>query len=153
MEERLRKLDLGKAISVFANIGVIAGIVFLVLELSQNNELMIDEAERARAESRRQHWRLLAENTSLVATIVKERNGEPLSEVEEVQLIGYHMRDLIGFQTSFQQLPREDLLPAGTDFRQFYEASPAFRKAWEQYRDSLDPDFVQFMEQDVFRGP
>ncbi len=95
--ERLQKLDLGKTISVSANIGVIAGIVFLAMELSQNNELMIDEAERARAESRRQHWRLLAENTGLVATIVKERNGEPLSQVEEVQLIGYHMRDLIGF--------------------------------------------------------
>ncbi len=149
----MQKLDLGKTISVSANIGVIAGIVFLAMELSQNNELMIDEAERARAESRRQHWRLLAENTGLVATIVKERNGEPLSQVEEVQLIGYHMRDLIGFQTSFQQLPREDLLPATTDFRQFFETSPAFRKAWEENRDSLDPDFVQFMELDVFRKP
>ena len=35
----MTKIDLGRTISILANIGVIAGIVFLGLELQQNNVL------------------------------------------------------------------------------------------------------------------
>ena len=42
------KIDLGQAIAILANIGVIAGIVFLAAELQQNNELMEAEARAAR---------------------------------------------------------------------------------------------------------
>ena len=149
----MKKIVLGQSLTILANLGVIAGIVFLAIELRQNNELMADEAERARAESRRQHWVLLAENTDLAAMMVKERSGERLNAVEEVQLTGYWMRDLIGYQTSFEQLPREDILAASLDFRRFMETSPSFRAAWEEQRDTLDTDFVQFMEQDVFHEP
>lgn len=34
----MRKLDLGQTITVLANVGVIVGIIFLVLELQQNNQ-------------------------------------------------------------------------------------------------------------------
>ena len=40
----MKKLDLGQTITILANIGVIAGIVFLGLEIRQNNELMAAEA-------------------------------------------------------------------------------------------------------------
>lgn len=36
----MKKIDVGQAISLLANIGVIAGIVFLGLELRQNNLLL-----------------------------------------------------------------------------------------------------------------
>jgi len=145
----LKKIDLGQTIGIVANIGVIAGILFLAVELRQNNNLMIDEAERARAESRRQHWVLIAENAELAAMMVKERNGEQLNAAEELRLTGYWMRDLIGYQTAFQQLPREDLLAAGLEFRRFFETSPSFRAAWEEHRYSLDPNYVQFMDLNV----
>ena len=32
----MKKIDLGQTISIFANLGVIAGITFLALELNQN---------------------------------------------------------------------------------------------------------------------
>jgi len=37
----LKKIDLGQAIGILANAGVIAGIVFLGMELRQNNELVV----------------------------------------------------------------------------------------------------------------
>jgi hypothetical protein len=33
----LKKLDFGQTITILANLGVIAGIVFLGIEISQNN--------------------------------------------------------------------------------------------------------------------
>ncbi len=37
----MKKLDLGQSVGILANIGVIAGIVFLAVELRQNNELVV----------------------------------------------------------------------------------------------------------------
>ncbi len=42
----MKKIDLGQAITIFANIGVIAGIVFLAYELRQNTEaIRLDGAQ------------------------------------------------------------------------------------------------------------
>jgi hypothetical protein len=35
----MKKLELGRTINTIANLGVIAGIIFLALELNQNNQL------------------------------------------------------------------------------------------------------------------
>jgi hypothetical protein len=145
----MKKSDLGQIITILANVGVIAGILFLAVELRQNNNLMSDEAERARAESRRESWALLADNSELAAIMVRERAGEQLTAAEEFQLVAYWTRDMIGYQTSFQQLPREELVNAAIYFREVFGTSPSLRKAWEEYRVSLDPDFVEFMEQSV----
>ncbi len=40
----MKKIELGQTVSILANAGIIAGIVFLALELRQNNELIRTEA-------------------------------------------------------------------------------------------------------------
>ena len=59
------------------------------------------------------------------------------------------MRQLWGYQTSFQQLPRIEIEPAANFFRYSFESHPSFRTAWEQTREGFQPDFVQYMEQNV----
>ena len=49
----MKKLDPGQVITIVANIGVIAGIVFLVVELRQNNQLMETEARFISADDAR----------------------------------------------------------------------------------------------------
>jgi hypothetical protein len=39
----MKKIDLGQTITILANVGVIAGIVFLAIELQQNNALLETE--------------------------------------------------------------------------------------------------------------
>ncbi len=36
----MRKINVGQTVGILANVGVIAGIVFLVFELQQNREMM-----------------------------------------------------------------------------------------------------------------
>jgi hypothetical protein len=45
MEVKMKKIDVGQAITILANIGVIAGIVFLAIEVQQN-QASLDEANR-----------------------------------------------------------------------------------------------------------
>jgi hypothetical protein len=58
----MKRIDLGQAISVPANLGVIAGIVFLALELQQNNELLGAEARATRVGSRQADNSLVLEH-------------------------------------------------------------------------------------------
>ena len=48
----MKKIDLGLTISILANVGVIAGIVFLALELQQNNSLLAAQARREQLDAR-----------------------------------------------------------------------------------------------------
>jgi hypothetical protein len=48
----LKKIDRAQAIGVLANLGVIAGIVFLALQIRQGNELLQSEASIAYVEMR-----------------------------------------------------------------------------------------------------
>jgi hypothetical protein len=41
----MKKVDIGQVIAVTANMGVIAGIVFLALELQQNNRFLSAQAQ------------------------------------------------------------------------------------------------------------
>ena len=36
----MKKVDVGRAVGILANLGVVAGIIFLAIEVGQNNELM-----------------------------------------------------------------------------------------------------------------
>ena len=49
----MKNIDLGQTIGILANLGVIAGIVFLAVELQQNNKLLGAQAREYRQELRR----------------------------------------------------------------------------------------------------
>ena len=48
----MKKIDLAQSITVLANLGVNAGIVFLALEVRQGNELLQAEASAAYVDMR-----------------------------------------------------------------------------------------------------
>ncbi len=83
----MKKIDLGQGLGILANLGVIAGILLLFLEIRQNNDLIAEEAQRARTESLREAYSLLADNGELAAIWVKETDGEELTAVEAVRLV------------------------------------------------------------------
>ena len=142
----MKKLDLGQTISVLANLGVIAGIFFLGLELRQNNELLLQEAQRSRAAAVRENTALIAENAELV---VKDEAGDTLTAAESIRMSSMWTGMLISYQTAFRQLPRQAIAVRANGFRRMFATMPSFRETWEQSRDEYEPDFVAFMEENV----
>ena len=143
----MKKIDLGQMFSILANVGVIAGIVFLGIELQQNNELLFDEAQRARAQAFRENQGMFAEYAEIR---VKDANGETLTAAEAYRMHQIWLMNLWSFQTGFQQLPRNEVEGGGNLFRRQYHTMPSLSTTWEQNRDIFDPDFVRFMEESVF---
>jgi hypothetical protein len=78
----MRKIDLGQTIQIVANIGVIAGLIFVGVQLRQERLIASIQSAESSAESLKQ-WAELVTNNAEVW--VKGRNGEPLSETEQAE--------------------------------------------------------------------
>jgi hypothetical protein len=90
----MKKIDIGQGVQTLANLGVIAGIVFLAVEISQNTEsldearnLAIAEAQQARAAQLDESYRSLANSEYLPEIFAKysEEGIEGLTEEERLR--------------------------------------------------------------------
>ena len=86
----MKKLDLGQTITILANLGVIAGILFLGIELQQNNALLGAQARTARFEVAIDSTNMIVSTPSIARAQMKDRNGEPLTEEEEYILTEWY---------------------------------------------------------------
>ena len=66
----MKKIDLAQAVTILANVGVIAGIVFLGIELQQNNALLTADARRNRAAHVEDNFALLATDPELASVLI-----------------------------------------------------------------------------------
>jgi len=92
----MKKIDLGQTVSILANVGVIAGIVILAIEIRQNTDsldesrnLAIAEAQQARQSQLDESFRSLANSEYLPGIFVKyrEQGREALSDEEFQRLV------------------------------------------------------------------
>ena len=101
----MKSLDLGQFVQTLANVGVIAGIVFLAFELRQNNELMEAEARFNRVTVSREAYNITSTNGELAEIIVKANNNESLTEVEHYRFSQSLMRFLVNMEWIFREMP------------------------------------------------
>jgi hypothetical protein len=144
----LKNFDLGQAIAILANVGVIAGIVFLAVEIRQNNELMAAQARQVSFENNRQFAEYLFENRDLAEVLAKVEAGEDTTPAEDIQLYGFGIYTLRSFEFAYQELGELDI-PATK--RIFYENRVDYRLAdtWEIVKSNLNPEFVIFIDENI----
>ena len=154
----MKKLDLGQTLGILANVGVIAGIVFLAVELDQNNALLEAEARRAVVDRRTSVHELLAANEQLANVIAKSADGEPLTAGESIQVDAYNRRLLASFEWQFGEYQRGALdLSAeylgGWRIAYHREDRHPLRLTWVEWRKQAPPEFVEFFEENVIDRP
>ena len=152
----MKKIDLGQTISILANLGVIAGIVFLAVELRQNNQLLQAEAIGTVLETRLGRQELILNNPHLIAIVQKNEKGEPLTEEEHTIIETMHNRGLIGWQKDYflfqQGILSEEYLRANIPvMKNAFRADRTFGHLdhWQTWRDVAAPGYRDFIEQCV----
>ena len=78
----MNKIDLGRALGIVANIGVIAGILLLAYELSQNRGMTRAQTRNAIAQTLIDLQINEANSPELVEILLKVDAGEPITAVE-----------------------------------------------------------------------
>jgi len=151
----LKKLDLNQIVTLLANLGVIAGIVFLGFELRQNNQLLQAQARTTRMEIRREASNRYLENPDLVPIVLKNLHGEALTDEESFLLDSIMFNLLVIFQYTFvefqQGLIDEQEVPVTvTGWRGlFHNQYPALPEFWDRRKGVFRQDFVDWFEENV----
>ena len=155
----MKKLNLGQAIQILANVGVIAGIIFLGVELRQNNQLMDTQLQFNRLSIATGSSTLIAENPELATALAKldgsylhdtgaDADVDSLTPGEWNQVYGYRNRVLENLQWTFNNFTDAGIgfeEPEIEEFRRLAR-QPSMRIVWDLRRNELDADFAAFME-------
>ena len=150
----MKKIDVGQTISILANIGVITGIIFLGIEVRQNNELLAAQARRDLLDARTAVAALRLNNEELMRLEFKSITGEEITEYEEFRL------DLLGFVIVSQMEWQFDEFRAGAlaesdlpvdGWTRRFGSFPALLRYWEDGagKRGRSPEFIRFIEQRV----
>ena len=149
------RIDLGRVAQVSANLGVIAGIIFLGLELRQNNDLLDSQARQNRANGARALSEAIYNDaTGLGRLIDKAARGIELTPDEEFRLDHYLTTVIRDWEFWYQDfsdgiLNEAELRSEGWR-GQFHSVLPSRMTAiWERERLTSHQAFVEFMEANV----
>lgn len=155
-EETLKKFDIGQILHTLANLGVIAGIVFLVVELRQNNEFLELEAKATQLQVFLDGWEQLASDTELVALMIKDRDEQELTSADELRLNAFWMGYFMRREWQYDNVESQSDLQTGA-FLRAYNTYGSMRRAWEgggggsvaAGKDNFSSEFVAYIEMEL----
>ena len=150
----MKKIDVGQTIGIIANVGVIAGILFLAFELRQNNDYMQAQDRFNRLSA---IFSILDNqmDSNISELVEKDRTGQEFSVAEEFRLQSFYLKILRNLEWAFEVTPDDRGWVNG--ICRSYAANPALRRAWNGgsdgevflAKDVFNPDFVEFFERNV----
>jgi len=142
---------MGQAVTILANVGVIAGIVFLGVELRQNNEHMEAQARFNRLSIATAAWGTWADDGELSALRLRAGSGEEISELERRRVEAAIMRVFLNLEWTFRELPSGS--PERNQIREVqvrnFAGDASYLAVWNDRKAAFDPDFVAWMEANV----
>jgi hypothetical protein len=147
----MKKIDLGHTIGILANLGVVAGIAFLAVEINQNNKLMDADASISRTNMVIEAWRFFAENGDLVELHERERRGEELSAAETRRIDAAVMSVFVLQEWTFMEMSEDatEVNQVREILRYNFASRPEYRRVWELRKSFFDPAFVQWIDESV----
>ena len=154
----MKKLDLGQTLGILANVGVIAGIAFLAVELQQNNELLTAEVQAYRFEMLRGFAQGIQGNTDLAGAMAKLEDGETLTGAEEMLVRATALNVFRSWQWQFTEaregrLSEENLRSSMLLWRAAVRGEGIvhwpLNDYWGSMKDQLPADFVEFVDENV----
>ena len=143
----MKKIDLGQTITILANIGVIAGIVFLGIELQQNNALLAAES-RAVSFASRMNMRGKALDPQIAELIVRASQNADLTPAERVQLSTLHLMQLEQWEWAYEEAELgEGQRPDPDQIRGLFAIFPGINEYWQESKQGHPPGFRQWIDE------
>lgn len=147
----MRKIDIGQAITILANLGVIAGIVFLAIEIRQNSALMRIQISQARADAAMASNEQSFNSDYIPPILEKIRVGEGLDPVEWSRYLDYFRamnRNQDNVLSQWEAGMLGDNTPRSViGYACFFVGSTeASLDAWEMTKEGYTDSYVSFIE-------
>lgn len=150
----MKKIDITQMINMLANLGVIAGIIFLGYELRQNNEQLSAQSRFNYYQTRVDFFRENAIDEEFVAVWRKAGTDlESLTPIERGRVGSYARAIFTAWEYELAEFER-GLLRAEefnvSSKSAFYGVQrTVFDEVWPSYRTTAPENFVRYMEEQV----
>lgn len=148
----MKKHQLNEWLSLTANIAVVAGIIFLAVEIRQNNELLRSEARYHLLTNIVEAVTDSYTNETVMSAWLKVEDGQEVTAEEKFSLLRYNYTMFRKFEWEYQQY-RNGLIDEGDlpvhSWINIYESQPLMIEAWQQYGFRHSENFRLFMDQNV----
>ena len=157
--EKRMKLDLiNRWLTLAANIGVLAGILVLVLEVRQNTVAIQSAAASSLQAAYSEAELLIAGDQDFAEVLVKGRDADGLSPTEQLRLLGFYRTVLRGWQNTHYQYLSEVLDPGLWEgelglFRETIVADSGLRTYWSSNKSLYSPAFNRLLESLTSQSP
>jgi len=146
-------------LAVATNATVIAGVFFLAYEIDQNTKQLRAQASYNLLQNRTLNSQLFLSNDELLASLIRARSGDQLSDVDEARLEILARKGILNWHWEWGQFVDGNLseyeLPINGFRRAFHNGygpnTNPFPDAWEDLKDTVRPEFVVWMEENVIR--
>jgi hypothetical protein len=147
----MKKIDLGQGAAILANLGVVAGIIFLAVELRQNNQILIEQSRYSMLQNQKD-WTFFVNSDEEIARLMFSMGGDvAFSELDVKRRTDLISSLLRMWQWEFEQsrlgmfgeseLPIEGFKKAWRDYE--------IAHLWDVVRSTFSPEFVQFIDNEV----
>jgi len=97
-------------LSLAANIGVLAGIIFLAIEVRQNSKNLAAQVRATFFSSVADTWRIPAENPELTTVMARDAKNEQLEQAESWQVQAFWTRVQMAIEWGYKELPSGEFL-------------------------------------------
>ena len=147
----MKKIDVNQTVNTLANIGVIAGIIFLGFELQQNNRYMQEQARYNMFQNRVSQNVLVAEDADLARLYYWRSGDDDLSEIDKRRREDFIFSIFLKWQFDFDSVRLGVLAEGGfpADAVKDNWNSLDVREVWERRKARLSRTFVEWMEKNV----
>jgi len=147
----MKKIDLAQTVTILANLGVIAGIVFLGIEIRQNSALMRVQINQARADAAMVSNEQSFNSDYIPPILEKIRLGEELDPVEWDRYLDYFRamnRNQDNVLSQWEAGMLGDNTPRSViDYACFFVGStPTSLEAWERTKTGYTDSYIAFVE-------
>jgi hypothetical protein len=142
-------------LTLVANVGVLAGIVFLGFELKQNNELLDTQIRATTLEQRQSISQLLFENPDVISLLGKDQKLLSDVELDRLRLLGVRLFVAMEHNYGEAVLGLQDLQVLETRYQAIYHRERlnyGLPIAWQVYKNVAEPDFVAWFEKFVINS-
>jgi hypothetical protein len=139
-------------IALIANLGVVAGVVFLALEIQQNNELLIQDSRYSMLENQKD-WKFFLNGDPEIAKLIYNSDNKELSEIEKLRRFDIISGLLLTWQWEWEQsqsgLFGNSQLPVEA-FRTLWKSQNT-QAEWAELKPILKPEFADFLENNIVK--
>ena len=148
---KLKLSDWASVSEIIAAVAVAVSLIFVGLELQSNTAASESATREAINRKDIEFLSLYVDSTVVAVASVKAQNGEPLSELEESQLVQTEYINFIIFEHSYYQY-RKGVLEAGewarheNIIRAVWRDWPYAHTMWSRYRETFSSDFVALID-------